>query len=123
MLMHKVESPNQSKTHCSTVSCSRSCFFFNETATTEIYTSVHTLSLHDALPISRHDIEVIRSRYRLARDHYRTLRSEEHTSELQLRTLNSYAVFCLKKTKVSAHPLSRADRLHRPIARDAGPQP
>src|SRR5213594_2030658 len=28
-------------------------FFFNDTATTEIYTSVHTLSLHDALPISR----------------------------------------------------------------------
>src|SRR5213594_628512 len=27
-------------------------FFFNDTATTEIYTSVHTLSLHDALPIS-----------------------------------------------------------------------
>src|SRR5213594_1160988 len=26
-------------------------FFFNDTATTEIYTSVHTLSLHDALPI------------------------------------------------------------------------
>src|SRR5881227_1593929 len=29
-------------------------FFFNDTATTEIYTTVHTLSLHDALPISRH---------------------------------------------------------------------
>src|SRR3546814_17871611 len=28
------------------------CLFFNETATTEIYTYVHTLSLHDALPIS-----------------------------------------------------------------------
>src|SRR3546814_17490663 len=28
------------------------CFFFNETATTEIYTYLHTLSLHDALPIS-----------------------------------------------------------------------
>src|SRR5213594_349483 len=28
-------------------------FFFNDTATTEIYTSVHTLSLHDALPICR----------------------------------------------------------------------
>src|SRR5881227_4436201 len=28
-------------------------FFFNDTATTEIYTTVHTLSLHDALPISR----------------------------------------------------------------------
>src|SRR5881628_29110 len=27
-------------------------FFFNDTATTEIYTSVNTLSLHDALPIS-----------------------------------------------------------------------
>src|SRR3546814_5405918 len=27
-------------------------FFFNATATTEIYTYVHTLSLHDALPIS-----------------------------------------------------------------------
>src|SRR3546814_645003 len=26
-------------------------FFFNETATTEIYTYLHTLSLHDALPI------------------------------------------------------------------------
>src|SRR3546814_12781774 len=29
-----------------------SCFFFNDTATTEIYTYLHTLSLHDALPIS-----------------------------------------------------------------------
>src|SRR3546814_14733910 len=28
-------------------------FFFNDTATTEIYTYGHTLSLHDALPISR----------------------------------------------------------------------
>ena len=26
-------------------------FFFNDTATTEIYTSKNTLSLHDALPI------------------------------------------------------------------------
>src|SRR3546814_12361838 len=26
-------------------------FFFNDTATTEIYTYCHTLSLHDALPI------------------------------------------------------------------------
>src|SRR3546814_17550132 len=28
------------------------CFFVNDTATTEIYTYVHTLSLPDALPIS-----------------------------------------------------------------------
>src|SRR3546814_10886135 len=27
-------------------------FFFNDTATTEIYTYCHTLSLHDALPIT-----------------------------------------------------------------------
>src|SRR6187549_2723429 len=29
-------------------------FFFNDTATTEIYTGWYTLSLHDALPIFRH---------------------------------------------------------------------
>src|SRR3546814_21145205 len=28
-------------------------FFFNDPATTEIYTYLHTLSLHDALPIYR----------------------------------------------------------------------
>src|SRR2546429_1682194 len=64
-------------------------FFFNDTATTEIY----TLSLHDALPIypgrgARRD--------RAGRDHRlgrrgagrgrrRQRRSEEHTSELQSR--------------------------------------
>src|SRR3546814_4698796 len=31
--------------------CFCTCFFFNGTATTEIYTYCHTLSLHDALPI------------------------------------------------------------------------
>jgi cytochrome P450 family 142 subfamily A polypeptide 1 len=29
----------------------KSRFFFNDTATTEIYTLTYTLSLHDALPI------------------------------------------------------------------------
>src|SRR6056300_550905 len=29
-------------------------FFFNDPATTEIYTNLNTLSLHDALPISHH---------------------------------------------------------------------
>src|SRR3546814_16067818 len=33
------------------LSCLFVCFFVNETATTEIYTYGHTLSLHDALPI------------------------------------------------------------------------
>ena len=32
-------------------------FFFNDTATTEIYTRKDTLSLHDALPISRTVLE------------------------------------------------------------------
>src|SRR5216684_9131302 len=60
-------------------------FFFNDTATTEIY----TLSLHDALPINQAVIarlpsaQVLRVRFRIARR--RLLRSEEHTSELQSR--------------------------------------
>src|SRR3712207_8698206 len=81
-----------------------SCFFFNDTATTEIY----TLSLHDALPICLdHPSEVAaptRRRERIERgDHARAWhrivrsaaaaairagdsdRSEEHTSELQSR--------------------------------------
>src|SRR3712207_7962175 len=77
------------------------CFFFNDTATTEIY----TLSLHDALPISRrlrdgHPAGAARPRRRprgrgrghggrgrLRRPHGapRRPRSEEHTSELQSR--------------------------------------
>src|SRR5687768_18434759 len=61
-------------------------FFFNATATTEIY----TLSLHDALPIFRQH-----RRHRMAgslarssartRGAHRASRSEEHTSELQSR--------------------------------------
>src|SRR2546430_8697443 len=56
-------------------------FFFNDTATTEIY----TLSLHDALPISfrlRRALQTNGSES--AKRHLRRLaRSEEHTSELQ----------------------------------------
>src|SRR5881227_4393091 len=72
-------------------------FFFNDTATTEIYTTVHTLSLHDALPfcdfLTEHGQRGLLSTFApmLGR------RSEEHTSELQSRTVISYAVFCLKK--------------------------
>src|SRR5216110_4107454 len=87
-------------------------FFFNDTATTEIYTSSHTLSLHDALPICRrrthragHEPEAPA----LAREgRSGAARSEEHTSELQLRELISYAVFCLKKKKKKGQrPMSR----------------
>src|SRR3546814_12139512 len=37
-------------------------FFFNDTATTEIYTYGHTLSLHDALPICTDCIAHLRAR-------------------------------------------------------------
>src|SRR3546814_19322509 len=50
---------------CSTMTVSYFCgllylFFFHDTATTAIYTDGHTLSLHDALPISfpREDLDV-----------------------------------------------------------------
>src|SRR6184192_4987888 len=73
-------------------------FFFNDTATTEIYTSIDTLSLHDALPISRG--------CRLEPPNHSggppvRARSEEHTSELQSPIDISYAVFCLKKKKTT----------------------
>src|SRR5258708_26285706 len=65
-----------------------SFFFFNDTATTEIY----TLSLHDALPIYRWRIvDLCRARSGDGRRMHADLsvnapalaRSEEHTSELQ----------------------------------------
>src|SRR5256885_16259621 len=83
--------------------CSCGFFFFNDTATTEIY----TLSLHDALPISGGGVAYIRARAALdklkgenpdqeagikiirraleepLRMIVANARSEEHTSELQ----------------------------------------
>src|SRR2546421_12286965 len=57
-------------------------FFFNDTATTEIY----TLSLHDALPISPGP-RCLRTSGAPGRDRSRRARrSEEHTSELQSRS-------------------------------------
>src|SRR3546814_5798814 len=93
-------------------------FFFNDTSTTEIYTYGHTLSLHDALPISRPTTmptwwwstpaasSTRRWQSRWTRSARRwpgtarsssPARSEEHTSELQSLMRISYAVFCLKK--------------------------
>src|SRR5215216_7976596 len=57
-------------------------FFFNDTATTEIY----TLSLHDALPIREPVEHPPRSRPGSGapeREAAEVARSEEHTSELQ----------------------------------------
>src|SRR2546422_4952353 len=75
-----------------------SFFFFNDTATTEIY----TLSLHDALPISgvHQDPSGLASRHADA-----SLRKSAARGDRKSTRLNSshgyisYAVFCLKKKK------------------------
>src|SRR5260221_4457697 len=54
-------------------------FFFNDTATTEIY----TLSLHDALPISWVKPKKDARKKPPDGDQFTADRSEEHTSELQ----------------------------------------
>src|SRR2546430_11039631 len=84
-------------------------FFFNDTATTEIY----TLSLHDALPIfGTHLKRSLRLRgdrrpYLLGRaDRNRALgdhRSEEHTSELQSQS-NLVCRLLLEKKKIYNPP-------------------
>src|SRR4030066_2451476 len=70
-------------------------FFFNDTATTEIY----TLSLHDALPICTISPEnnYLAKVRKLATDNNR---SEEHTSELQSH-LNIVCRLLLEKKKTS----------------------
>src|SRR2546422_5404314 len=80
-------------------------FFFNDTATTEIY----TLSLHDALPIFGHGAAVGVQRLRpavvrIGRANVQTAQLESRTEQDRKSTrLNSshgyisYAVFCLKK--------------------------
>src|SRR3712207_7393348 len=93
-----------------------SVFFFNDTATTEIY----TLSLHDALPISGHDVGMM-LQYRehdpvagLEEGPAPALRDEvdplggaaEDRKSTRLNSSHaniSYAGFCLKKKKGPAN--------------------
>src|SRR5256885_11021284 len=95
----------------------RTCFFFfffNDTATTEIY----TLSLHDALPISRPGGRALPADLRgggaaapavRLRGHgpaapvYRDRKSTRLNSS---HLVISYAVFCLKKKKQRTHSTS-----------------
>src|SRR5260370_32452862 len=94
---------------------SDSFFFFNDTATTEIY----TLSLHDALPISDDAgvVGAVRARALLVPEfakvgvpavqqvdgvHVGEGRSEEHTSELQSH-LNLVCRLLLEKKKKNKH--------------------
>src|SRR5947209_15664001 len=70
-------------------------FFFNDTASTEIY----TLSLHDALPIfPRHRDH--RNGRRPDVDPREGIRSEEHTSELQSRQYLVCRLLLEKKNQV-----------------------
>src|SRR3712207_8190056 len=83
--------------------CTTDCFFFNDTATTEIY----TLSLHDALPISSssnllgastRDGPVRAAFSRGCEDGFSS--SDRKSTRLNSSHANiSYAVFCLKKKK------------------------
>src|SRR2546422_1643585 len=77
-----------------------SFFFFNDTATTEIY----TLSLHDALPIWQdQEMEVESAPSPVSTLAARTSRKSSSWSDRKSTRLNSshgyisYAVFCLKK--------------------------
>src|SRR2546430_11003692 len=76
-------------------------FFFNDTATTEIY----TLSLHDALPISSLPTDNCRTCGKspvLDACRLRVLRRERDRKSTRLNSSHSqisYAVFCLKKKK------------------------
>src|SRR2546428_9048499 len=82
-------------------------FFFNDTATTEIY----TLSLHDALPIYMQQLAVdgvalvpgVQRGAVAARPTYRFHRSEEHTSELQSRSDLVCRLLLEKKKKHTRH--------------------
>src|SRR2546429_1552751 len=72
-------------------------FFFNDTATTEIY----TLSLHDALPISQHRRPGLARRLlRPGRETHRPEHGDRKSTRLNSsHGYISYAVFCLKKKK------------------------
>src|ERR1022692_3549851 len=83
-------------------------FFFNDTATTEIY----TLSLHDALPICvlHRRLQGYGGFHRLPRD---SLRSEEHTSELQ-SPCNLVCRLLLEKKKIQHIAAERGIKTNKP---------
>src|SRR2546430_5219227 len=73
-------------------------FFFNDTATTEIY----TLSLHDALPIwllEEADVAPLRPPNGLTFSRKPRERDRKSTRLNSSHSQISYAVFCLKKKK------------------------
>src|SRR5437868_8989804 len=92
-------------------------FFFNDTATTEIY----TLSLHDALPISRTTSPSTRTRSSRWRSHgFRAKRNGRDRKSTRLNSSHvsiSYAVFCLKKKSVVLTALAKKLFIFESLAR------
>src|SRR4029434_11353685 len=86
-------------------SVSGQLFFFNETATTEIY----TLSLHDALPIFQDTVCVCVCVFDYTCVCVCQRRSEEHTSELQSH-LTLVCRLLLEKKNVRANVTTRLRR-------------
>src|SRR2546430_13539210 len=86
-------------------------FFFNDTATTEIY----TLSLHDALPISHRDRP--RSNMEATLPAWKSEPTGKSSDRKSTRLNSShsqisYAVFCLKKKKKNdSHRTHKQDTL------------
>src|SRR2546428_6417704 len=82
-------------------------FFFNDTATTEIY----TLSLHDALPISERSRTFVPALICVP-----STIANERVGDRKSTRLNSshdqisYAVFCLKKKRLCSEILKRFSR-------------
>src|SRR5688572_31421875 len=81
-------------------------FFFNDTATTEIY----TLSLHDALPTCGLVLPAVIGTFATAvlpvRSVTSSLRSEEHTSELQSQSNLVCRLLLEKKKKKDRNTVS-----------------
>src|SRR5688572_31032114 len=89
-------------------------FFFNDTATTEIY----TLSLHDALPIldgwDHHtgiNNGLVKNCRAVDRQFFTSPRSEEHTSELQSQS-NLVCRLLLEKKKKKTNNLDIKRTVH-----------
>src|SRR2546422_4592434 len=91
-------------------------FFFNDTATTEIY----TLSLHDALPISHTGTVVVMNPHNgeiLAMASYPARIDRKSTRLNSSHGYISYAVFCLKKKKYRHHHNTLVRRTPKPRRR------
>src|SRR5436190_22525596 len=92
-------------------------FFFNDTATTEIY----TLSLHDALPISSGSPSSLPS-VLLREKPISTGRpsgaDRKSTRLNSSHTVISYAVFCLKKKKKNKHKITQNTIYKQAIAKN-----